>query len=74
MPAPNNIFFNISSLVQTFLEKSLLLLYCYFLQNYWKIKGFPIIIVIQNRYKFHAIHDLPLGKVNKNTIFIGQKK
>ncbi|PRB02229.1 hypothetical protein CQ046_13390 [Chryseobacterium sp. MYb7] len=31
------------------------------------------VIVIQNRYKFHPIHLLPLGSVNKNTIFIGPK-
>lgn len=38
------------------------------------MKGCPILIVIQNGYKFHPIHLLPLGRVNKNTIFIGQKK
>ncbi len=38
------------------------------------MKGFPKVIVIQNGYKFHPIHRFPLGKVNKNTIFIGQKK
>ncbi|MBB6330314.1 hypothetical protein HNP24_001264 [Chryseobacterium sediminis] len=38
------------------------------------MKDIPTLIVIQNGYKYHPIHSLPLGRVNKNTIFIGQKK
>ncbi|MBP1163847.1 hypothetical protein JOE44_000731 [Chryseobacterium sp. PvR013] len=38
------------------------------------MKDIPTLIVIQNGYKFHAIHLFPLGSANKNTIFIGQKK
>lgn len=40
---------------------------------YRKIKRFPV-IVIQNGYKYHPIHHIPLGKGNKNIIFIAQKK
>nr|WP_315028692.1 hypothetical protein [uncultured Chryseobacterium sp.] len=36
------------------------------------MSGLPSGIVIQNGYKYRLIHTIPLGKVNKNTIFIAR--